>query len=53
MFFSLQHDHHPGTEPCLRPLYVYFTFTDNSAIGEPDEINGIPVTAGNISVEYD
>jgi hypothetical protein len=29
----------------------FLIFTDNSDIGEPDEINGIPITAGNITVE--
>jgi hypothetical protein len=29
----------------------FFTFTDNSDIDEPDEINGIPITAGNITID--
>jgi hypothetical protein len=29
---------------------VSFYFTDNSAIGEPDEVGGQPVEAGNITV---
>jgi len=32
-------------------LVVQFLFTDNSAIGLPDEIDGIPIIAGNITVD--
>ncbi len=28
-----------------------FAFTDNSGTGEPDEINGTPIDAGNITVD--
>jgi hypothetical protein len=28
----------------------WFTFTDNIGTGEPDEINGVPIDAGNIIV---
>ena len=30
--------------------FVEFTFTDNSGTSEPDEIDGIPIIAGNITV---
>jgi hypothetical protein len=30
---------------------VQFLFTDNSGTGEPDEINGQPILAGNISID--
>jgi hypothetical protein len=30
--------------------FVEFTFTDNSGTGLPDEINGVPIEAGNITV---
>ncbi len=29
---------------------VLFAFTDNSGTGEPDEIDGTPIVAGNITV---
>jgi hypothetical protein len=32
-------------------LFEEFSFTDNSAIGLPDEIDGQPILAGNITVE--
>ena len=31
-------------------VIITFVFTDNSAIDEPDEIDGTPIEAGNITV---
>jgi hypothetical protein len=30
---------------------AFFAFTDNSGTGEPDEIDGVPIDAGNITVD--
>ena len=32
-------------------FFESFTFTDNSGTGEPDEIDGTPIVAGNITVD--
>jgi hypothetical protein len=32
-------------------IFVSFAFTDNSAIGEPDELDGMPVDSGNYTVK--
>ena len=32
-------------------IETFFTFTDNSGTGEPDEIDGVPIVAGNITVQ--
>ena len=31
-------------------VFVTFVFTDNSAIDEPDEVDGVPIDAGNFTV---
>ena len=33
-------------------MIAFFTFTDNSGIGDPDEIDGVPIDAGRITVKF-